>query len=144
MNQSFVKQFGELMNQTRKKRGLSYEQLRDKMEVPKAKSTLKRYEDDKSEKLDYFTMRDICDVLMLDIEKIYDTFQNTGSLAGVDLELHGGLTNKQIAQYTNEALFMMPQEFKINYSQLSEEHKQVVHQITAMYAADDSNKPKEK
>ena len=71
MNQSFVKQFGELINRTRKKRGLSYEQLRDKMEFPKAKSTLKRYEDGKSEKLDYFTMRDICDVLMLDIEKIF-------------------------------------------------------------------------
>lgn len=114
------------------------------MEFPKAKSTLKRYEDGKSEKLDYFTMRDICDVLMLDIEKIYDTFQNAGSLAGVDFELHGGLTNKQIAQLTNEAIFLMPKEFKINYSLLSEEHKQVVHQITAMYAAEDSNKPKEK
>ena len=69
MSPLFIKEFGALMKATRLKRKLSYEQLSEKMECPKAKSTLKRYEDGVAKKLDYLTIRDICDVLMLDVNK---------------------------------------------------------------------------
>lgn len=138
MSPLFIKEFGALMKVTRLKRKLSYEQLSEKMEYPKAKSTLKRYEDGVAKKLDFLTIRDICDVLMLDVNKVIDVFEKTGRLDQEDLELHGTLNNSQIANIQIEVNEELPDSFFINYANLSEEHKKTILQITSMYAAEDS------
>ena len=138
MSPLFIKEFGALMKATRLKRKLSYEQLSEKMEYPKAKSTLKRYEDGIAKKLDILTVRDICDVLMLDVNKVLETFQKTGRLDQEDLELHGTLNNKQIAEIYWNTLEELPNSFFLDYAKLSEDHKKTILQITSMYAVEDS------
>ncbi len=130
---------GLCLKQARSDKGWSLEDLRSHMRQPRAKSTLKRYEDGEVD-VAARVYEDICDALGIDMYYILENVNLDGSLKNQDvlyIRLPGSMTNNEKRERINYAHQLLSDDFYLDYSVMSESHKQMINELVKMYADQD-------
>lgn len=133
------KALGKCLKKARVDKNWSLEDLRNHMRSPKAKSTLKRYEDGEVD-IAVTVVEDVCDALGIDMYYLFNNIDTDGVLKDPDvlyIWLPGTMTNREKREQISHARSMLSDEFLLDYISLSDSHKQMVLELVGMYAAQD-------
>lgn len=132
---------GKCLKKARTDRNWSLEDLRNHMRSPKAKSTLKRYEDGEVD-IAVSILEDLCDALGIDMYYLFNNISLDGELKDPEVlyvRLPGTMTNREKREQISRARSMLSDEFLLDYISLSDSHKQMVMELVSMYAAQDQD-----
>lgn len=131
---------GKCLKKARIDRDWSLEDVRSHMRQPKAKSTLKRYEDGEVD-IGASVFEDLCDALGIDMHYLFENIGLDGELKDPDVlyvRLPGSMTNSEKRKRIGTAREMLSDDFYLNYLSMSDTHQQMIQELVRMYADQDS------
>lgn len=137
-NKKFYKQLGVLIKDTRNEKKMSLDDMRQKMKQPKAKSTLKRYEDGGSS-IPVSTLEDLCDALRLNLDYVYAYLRNDKNNP-YDKYLAGSISNSEYQGLIHKTKSELPATFIQEYAKMNDFHKNMIWQLIQTYAREDTEK----
>jgi transcriptional regulator with XRE-family HTH domain len=129
---------GNIFRQTRNEHGWSLDELRSHMKNPKAKSTLKRYEDGGTD-MAASVMEDISDALHLNMNYVW-FYLDDNENNPYDKYLPGSMTNAEYRNLINKTKDELPKSFIQEYAKMNDFHKNMIWQLIQTYAREDTEK----